>query len=263
MALIKTNGLVVKEVSYNDTDKMLTLLTSDFGKISVSAKNARRSGSRSAYGTQVLTYGEYVLFKAKGGFSLNSCDILTHYYDLASDLTRFTHAAHMLDMAGDAAHDPASGAQILNVLLYGLQAFRKERNPLLVSSAFALKLMQITGYAPQVTSCVSCGTSQMEEIRFSFKKCGFICEECAKLETDSVLLDIGVAKAILYVLCAENSGIFNFELSEKILEGFSSLAFRYVGEQMDKNYKKLDFLKELIQVSKANQQASEKAQKMV
>lgn len=244
MALLKTKGLVVKETLYNDTDKLLTLLTADYGKITVSARNARRSGSRSSYGTQVLTYGEYVLFRGKGGFSLNSCDVLAHYYDLASDLTRFTHAAHMLEMAGDAAHDPASAAQVLTVLLHGLQALRKGRNPLLVSSAFAIKLMQMTGYPPHITSCASCGTQDIEEIFFSFNKCGFICEECAKREPDSIRTDIGAAKAILHVLCAENGGIFNFELSSNTLEIFSNIALRYIGERLDKDYKKLDFLKE-------------------
>lgn len=245
MALIKTKGLVIRETPFNDSDKMLTLLTSDFGKISVSAKNSRKNGSRCAYGTQVFTYGEYVLFRSRNSFSLNSCDVITHYYDLSSDLTCLTYAAHMLDMAEDVSGDTASSAQILNVLLYGLQALRKKRNPLLVSSVFALKIMQMTGYPPNVTNCVSCETTEMEEIAFSFKKCGFICEECSKSESDIVPIGIGEVKALLYVLCAENNCIFNFELSDKVLESFSSLAFRYIGERMDRNFKKLQFLKEL------------------
>ena len=244
MALIKTKGLVVKEIPFEDTDKILTLITSDYGRISVLAKNSRRSGSRSSYGTQVLTYGEYVLFKGKERFSLNSCDILAQYYDLASDLTRFTHAALMLDMATDAAHDAASAAGILNVLLYGLHALGKGRNPLLVSSAFALKLMQITGYPPFVTGCVLCNTSEIDEIYFSFKKCGFICENCAKNETDITKIDIGTAKAMLYVLCADKNEVFSFELSDKVLKSFSTLVFQYAEERMDKSYHKLDLLKE-------------------
>lgn len=244
MALIKTRGLVIREVPFNDTDKMLTLLTSDLGRISVSARNARRSGSRSSYGTQVLTYGEYVLFGARGSYSLNSCDTLSNYYDLASDLTQFTHAAHMLEIAGDAGNDPNASAHILNALLYGLQALKKGRNPLLVSSAFALKLIQLAGYPPHITSCTVCGSKDIEEIRFSFKKCGFICERCLGQDPEAVLIEIGTAKAILYVLCAENSGIFNFELSDKILPAFSSLVFRYTGERLDKDYRKLDFLRE-------------------
>lgn len=245
MALLKTKGLVIKEFALNDTDKMLTLITSDFGKISVSARNARKSGSRSSYGTQVLTYGEYVLFKSKSGFSLNSCDVVAHYYDLASDLVRFTHAAHMLDMAGDATQDPQTAEQVLRLLLHGLQALRKGRNPLLVSASFSLKLMQLTGYPPHITSCACCGRTDMEEIRFSYKQCGFVCETCAQGDSSAQLIDVGVAKAILFVLCASEGGIFSFELSAKVLEAYSGLCFRYIGERLDKRYSKLDFLKEI------------------
>ncbi|MGI6622184.1 MAG: DNA repair protein RecO [Clostridiaceae bacterium] len=245
MAVIKTKGIVIKEVPYNDTDKILTLITEDLGKISVSAKNARRSGSRASYGTQVLTYGEYVLFKGNSGFYLNSCDVLVNYYNLAQDLVCFTHAAHILEMAEDTAQDPALSSRILILLLYALQALSKGRNPLLISSAFALKLMQISGYPPHVCSCAVCDTYDIENIYFSFKSCGFICENCSKRDTDAIMLDVGAAKGILYVLCAEKGGIFNFELSDKLLSVFSTIAFRYISQQHDKSYRKLEILNNL------------------
>ncbi|MGI6124568.1 MAG: DNA repair protein RecO [Acetivibrionales bacterium] len=245
MGVIKTKGLVIKEVSYNDSDKMLTIITENLGKISVLARNAKKNGSRASYGTQVLTYGEYVIFKGRTSFTLNSCDVLTNFYDLATDLVCFTHAAHMMDMAGDAAQDNALSSRILNLLIHGLQALKKGRTPLLVSSAFALKLMQITGYPPHVCSCASCGTCDIEQIYFSFKHNGFICEKCSGQDSNAVQLDIGTAKGIMYVLCAQDGGIYRFELSEKILITFSKITFKYISQHLDKNYKKLDILDEL------------------
>lgn len=245
MAIIKTRGIVIKEMPFNDTDKILVLITEDLGKISVSARNAKKSGSRASYGTQVLTYGEYVLYKGNSGFFLNSCDVIVNYYNLAQDLVCFTHAAHILEMAEDAAQDSALSSRILILLLYALHALNKGRNPLLVSSAFALKLMQITGYPPHVCSCAVCDTYDIENIYFSFKNCGFICENCSKQDTDAIMLDIGVAKGIMYVLCAEKGGTFNFELSGELLTVFSTIAFRYISQQHDKNYRKLEILRNL------------------
>ena len=222
MGVIKTKGLVIKEVSYNDSDKMLTLITEDYGKITVLARNAKKNGSRTSYGTQVLTYGEYVLFKGRTSFIMNSCDVLMNFYNLATDLTCFTHAAHMLDMAGDAAQDNMVSAQILNILLYGLQALKKGRTPLLVSASFALKLMQITGYPPHVCSCASCNTCDIEQI-FSFKYNGFICENCSKQDSEAVFVDIGVAKGIMYVLCAQRVEFLISELSSRLLNVFQIL----------------------------------------
>ncbi|NLO38342.1 MAG: DNA repair protein RecO, partial [Ruminiclostridium sp.] len=46
MAYIKTRGVVVREVAAGDYDKILTVLSDELGKISVSARGVRRSGNR-------------------------------------------------------------------------------------------------------------------------------------------------------------------------------------------------------------------------
>ena len=245
MALITTKGLVIREVKVDDEDKIITLITEDIGKISVSAKGARKSGSRYSYGTQALTYGEYILFKARNSYILNGCDIITSFYDLAQDLERFTYAAHMIEIASDATTDEQSTARILNLLLHGLNALCKGRNSCLVSSAFILKLMQISGYPPHVTGCATCGEQDFEIIHFSFSQCGFVCEKCAGIDGNAIAIEPGTAKAFLHVMCSDNAGVFKFELSSGNLEAFSYIANRYIAERLDKRYGKLDMLKEI------------------
>ena len=245
MALIRTKGLVIREVGVDDADKIITLITEDVGKISVSARGARKSGSRYSYGTQVLTYGEFILFKARNSFILNGCDIITSFYDLAQDMERFTYAAHIIEMASDATTDEHTTGGILNLLLHGLNALCKGRNSSLVASAFTIKLMQISGYPPHVTGCASCGAQDIETICFSFSQCGFVCERCAGIDGNAVSVEPGTAKALLHVMCSDNAGVFKFELSSGNLEAFSYIANRYIAERLDKRYGKLDFLKEI------------------
>lgn len=248
MALIRTKGLVIKEVPVDDADKIITLITEDIGKVSVSARGARKNG-RQSYGTQILTYGQYILFKGRNSYILNGCDILASFYDLASDLERFTYAAHMIEMASDACTDDQTTARVLNLLLHGLHALNKGREPQLIASAFTLKLAQVCGYPPHVTSCASCQTRELDTIYFSFKKCGFVCENCAKTDGDAVPVAIGTAKAILHVLCSEHAGVYNFHLSSENLASFSDIASRYLSERFDKKYEKLNYLREISQIS--------------
>ena len=245
MALIKTIGLVIKETAYNDTDKILTLLSSDLGKISVYARNSRKGGTRSSYGTQILTYGEYVLFRGRDAYIFNSCDVIANFYELSSDIELFTYAAHLIDMTEDACNDPACAKDAVKVLLSGLNALKKKRNPKLIASALAIKLTHLMGYPPHVSSCAACGSKAMEHIYFSFKNCGFLCEKCSASEKNgSIYIGNGIAKAIIYVMCAENSGIFSFDLSDKLLEKFFELSLRYIEDRTGRRYRKLDFLEE-------------------
>jgi DNA repair protein RecO (recombination protein O) len=43
---IKTDGIVLREVAYQDSDKLLTVLTREYGKLTVRARGVRSSRSR-------------------------------------------------------------------------------------------------------------------------------------------------------------------------------------------------------------------------
>ena len=58
---IVTAGLVLRETVTRETDKILTVLTPDRGKISLIARGARRKNSRLAAACQLLAYSELTL----------------------------------------------------------------------------------------------------------------------------------------------------------------------------------------------------------
>lgn len=65
MSYVKTTGIVIKEVHTGEADKILTIFTRNLGKITASAKGARRPRSRLIAGTQLLCYSDFVLLKVK------------------------------------------------------------------------------------------------------------------------------------------------------------------------------------------------------
>ena len=63
MGIIKTKGIIIAENFVNDYDKILVMLTPNLGKISCSAKGARKTKSTLLASTQFLCFGEYKLYK--------------------------------------------------------------------------------------------------------------------------------------------------------------------------------------------------------
>ena len=53
-----TSGIVLRSTDTKETDKILTVLTPDRGKIAVIARGARRKNSRLAASCQLLAYSE-------------------------------------------------------------------------------------------------------------------------------------------------------------------------------------------------------------
>lgn len=44
--LLKCKAIILSETDYNENDKMLTALSDEFGKISISAKGSKRPNSK-------------------------------------------------------------------------------------------------------------------------------------------------------------------------------------------------------------------------
>lgn len=246
MSYVKAKGIVVREVASGEYDKILTVITDDLGKISVCAKGSRRSGNRYSAGTQIFSYCDWTLYKGKGMYILNSCDILDSFYKIREDISLLAFAAHMLDMIQDTTYENQAAKEPLSILLCGLGALsHKKRNPELIIRIFALKLSQIMGYTPFLSGCCRCGTKEMDEIYFSFEYCGLICEKCLTNGGNTVNIMPGTAKALIYVICADIREAFAFELSSEVLKNFSEVVDKYVGDRLERKYCKLSFLNEI------------------
>jgi DNA repair protein RecO (recombination protein O) len=246
MAYIKARGMVVREIAVGDYDKILTVVTDEMGKISVSAKGVRRSGNRYSAGTQVLSYCDWVLYKGKNTYILNSCDIAYSFYELRQDLTLLAYAAHMLELIQDTTFENQPAREPLKLLLHAMHALSNEkRNPELIIRVFSLKLLQLIGYTPFLAGCCRCGTKQIEDIYFSFDGCGLICEQCRSKSKSSLEIDPGSAKALIYVTLSGIREAFDFELSEEALKNFIKVVDKYMADRLEKKYCKLSFLREL------------------
>ena len=63
---LKTKGLVLREVAYKESDKILTVLTEDHGKMTLKARGVRRPASPMKAACQLLACGEFTIFEYRG-----------------------------------------------------------------------------------------------------------------------------------------------------------------------------------------------------
>ena len=76
----------MRETETKETDKILTLLTAERGKLSVIARGARRKGCRFAACAQSLAWSEWTLYQRGGWYYANEGTTLELFSGLRSDL---------------------------------------------------------------------------------------------------------------------------------------------------------------------------------
>lgn len=246
MSYVRIKGIVIKEVNVGEADKIVTLLTRQNGKIRAVAKGARRPRSGFVAGTQLLSYSDHMLFSGKEMFSLNSCEIIEPFYEIRNDIEKLTYAAHFVELINDTVQENQPAGKVLQLFLNTLYMLAKtDKQPELLARIFELRLLSIAGYAPFVRSCIICGKDDCESYSFSFSKCGLICGGCSPQDRFAVELSAGAIKALTYIIYSKIEELFSFTVSPQVLEELGRIMRRYLKERLEKDYTKLDFLKQL------------------
>lgn len=246
MSFLKTRGIVIKEASTGEADKIITIFSSNRGRISVMVKGGKRPKSKLAAGSQVLCYGEYVLYSGKNLYSMNSCEVLESFYEIRNDMEKLTYAAHFMDIVLEIVQENQSAPRLLQLLLNSLHMLAKtEKKPELISRIFELRTLAISGYAPSVRKCMSCGLVAEKFYSFSFEKCGFLCDRqaCSMQDTMSILLSSGASMAIQHIIHARMDELFSFGVSQGVLDELEHITKKYLSQQLERSFTKLDFLK--------------------
>ena len=214
MKQLKVSGVIIAENNMGDYDKMVTLLTPNLGKISCSARGARRSKSLLLSGTQFLCFGDYQLFKGSDTYKINSCETIEMFYNLRTDLDKLTYASYITKIINDVTTENQNSFHILKLYLNTLYAISETDKDLdFIISVFRMRLMKIIGFAPNISECVSCRKKE-DLTAFSFKDNGFKCNECKKQEPGSFNISEATKNAIIYSTMADGKKIFSFNLSE-------------------------------------------------
>ena len=74
--MIKAEGIVLSELRFKDTSKILNIYTKSMGKIPVMARGAYKANSKLMASTQVFSFNDYVFNKGRTFYYLNQGNII-------------------------------------------------------------------------------------------------------------------------------------------------------------------------------------------
>ena len=232
MGIIKTKGIIIQESNMGDFDKMLTILTPGYGKISCSARGARRPKSALLAGTQFLCFGEYMLYKGANTYNINSCETIEVFYNLRMDLDKLNYAVDMAKCVYSVTNENENSFEVIQLILNSLYTLSEtDKNIDLILAIFKLRLASIIGFKPDVGGCKSCRTNE-DLIYFSFRDNGFKCGICAKSDKSTIQISPATKDAIKYIILAPSKKIFSFNIPENCIKELSIVAKIYLEDKI-------------------------------
>lgn len=254
--MIKTSGIVTKTTKYGETSLIVTVLTKDFGKISAIANSVRTKKSQMISGLQLFAYSEIVMYKAKskkGLYNLNEMSVLESFSSLRYDLDKMAYASYFAEAATAATPEDAPDENILRLLLNTLYALDKGICPYeKMKTVFEWRLAAEAGYAPLVSRCEGCGSSDAAYL--SLATGTVLCENCGNGKAGVAKLSPAMVKLIEYIIAAESRQIFSFEAGEKTVNYLSRVSEEYLKTQLDRDFSTLGYLNKVKALEQSNEE---------
>ena len=161
-----TSGLVLRQTVTKETDLILTVLTPDLGKIPVIARGARRKNSRLAAACQLLAYSELTVYQKGAWYMLDEASTIELFDGVRQDFENLALASFFAELTESVAEEGSPAPELLRLLLnalYALGVLHKE--PLLVKTAFTLRLLALAGFEPLADGCAVCGAADPADAR--------------------------------------------------------------------------------------------------
>lgn len=234
---IVTQGIVLREVQYKESDKILTVLAQGQGKVTVKARGCRRKNSPLAAGSQLLVYSEMTWFEYQGRWTLQEAATLQEFRGVREDLTRLALGSYFAEVCEAVAVEGEDNPELLSLLLNSLYALDTlKKPPELVRAAFDWKCMALAGYAPLLDGCARCG-EEPRDPRLDLTAGVVRCNSCG----DGAALTAEMLTAMRHIVSGDPKRLFSFRLPGEQLGRFANLASDYLTTQLERGFRTLDF----------------------
>lgn len=245
---LTTKALVLREVNYKESDKILTVLTAEEGKLTVSARGCRKKGSALAAASQLLVWSEMTLYEYQGRWAVKEAVTERQFTPVRSDLEKLALASYFAEVTETLAEEGQPEQGLLSLILNCLHALEKLNLPLRhVKAAFEWKAMALAGYEPMADGCAVCGCEPPEEPRIHLGEGVIHCAACRGEVGDGISMPLSNAAlaALRHIVWGDPKRLFSFKPDETSLRQLGDASEAYLMTRLERGFKTLDFFKSL------------------
>lgn len=169
MKALITNGVVLTRVNYQESARIITVLSSDQGKFRVIAKGARKERSKLAGGIELFSASELSFIRGRGEIgTLVSSRLIKHYGNIVNDIERTMYGYDFLKLINRVTEDNA-GTEYYKLVKQVLEALNDITINLTIVKLWAdMRLLVVTGHTPNLATD-SIGAKLQESKKYEFE----------------------------------------------------------------------------------------------
>lgn len=242
---ITTDGLVIKETSIKDNDRMITIITRDLGVITAFVRGVKSIKSKRGAATSLLSFSNFSLEQKGDTYTITEASINKVFFGAGSDIVTLTVAQYFCELCNIFRPYENESEEFLRLILNSLHFLTEnKRSPELIKAITELRVAVIAGYAPNIVACNGCGKFEDTVMNFKLDDGTLYCNDCKS--DNCISLSLTVLQAMRHIVYSKFEQLYSFEIPEDAAKQLSLLTERYVTYQTEHKFTTLEFLRGII-----------------
>ncbi len=256
MEELEVEGLVIRQVNMGESDEILTILTPDHGKITISGRGVRSLKNRHAASVQLFAYSTLLLQKQKKYFYILDSYYKENFINIRYDVEKLALATYLCDVASEFALEDVPNPTLMQLTLNTLYAlaYRKDIPMERVKAAFEFRVICEEGFAPELFNCGMCRCDLNDVGYLDVMNGRVLCRSCQEsyVHSPAYEMDETTAKihirltpaalsAMRYILSAPLKRLLSFSLDKEEGEVLGVACERYLVNHLEHSFPSLEY----------------------
>jgi len=245
--LYRATGIVLSARDLGETDRVLSILSRERGKISAVAKGAKRPTSKLAASSQPFCCSAFQFAEGRNLDVATQAVPRNAFYPIRSGLQKIAYASYFGELVNAFTEERSPSPRLFDLLLAALSVLSSsadDKSAAPLARAFELRLLALSGYAPQLASCSSCGRKVRGGAFLSNAAGGVLCSSCAVERDTARYLSAGALAAMRLLAKSSPSSLPNISLTRAQSAELEGGLRCYVEYHLDRKIKSARFLHE-------------------
>ena len=241
MKIEKVEGIIISDVNYQESSKVLNLYTKKYGVLGLIAKGCRNIKSSLRSVSQKLTYGYFNIYYKENGLStLISVDVINEFINIKKDLTKIGYATYLMDLTKQVLKE-ADNTLIFDIIISAIIKINDGFDPGIITNIVELKYLEFLGVMPNLEGCSICGSNK-NIITLNGDSGGYLCKNCY---TNEHIVDLKTIKLIRMFKFVDIGKIKELNIMDKNKVEINKFLEEYYARYTGLYLKSKDFLKQL------------------
>jgi DNA repair protein RecO (recombination protein O) len=247
MPTYQADAVVLRRLDYGEADRILTLLTREYGKLSAIAKGSRRAKARAATSLDLFARSRMMLAKGHNLDVVAQAERRGDVRHISGDLQRTAYACLVAEVADKVLEERHPVDDVFQLVVTSIEQLNvPERSARADSAWFLMRILELLGYQPQLQDCPECGTPLPEAAGwFSPLLGGVLCARCGAHDQAGSPLSVNALKVLRLMATGQAELYDRLRLSADLLSQVEQALEAQLEYHLDRRLKSLDFIRGL------------------